>query len=198
MQAMVQEHLIRNFVGTYCYRMDLKKARSSDKTIQQQERKRFEDTVSLLNATNRLKLVVTDSQAMDVVHPWTMAGDKPIVDITTFSIAMINYMSGGRLEQFVEALNAFKSLKQGDKVLICEACNHNRIIDDIGTVQIPNKIKKIFGDGTVGVEHAFGRDYQTKNINDYKIVLHCGGCMIDKQKMGARLNDLAQVLSSPR
>jgi hypothetical protein len=74
--------------------------------------------------------------------------------------------------------------------LICEACNHNRIIDDIGTTQIPNLIKKRFGPDFIRIDFAFGREYQTKDFSEYKLILHCGGCMLDQQKMNSRLKDL--------
>ncbi len=74
-----------------------------------------------------LKLVITDSQAIDLVHPWTLAPPsastappKPQVPITTFSVMQINYVSGGRLKQFLAGLKQFRNLKAGSKVLICE------------------------------------------------------------------------------
>ncbi len=191
-QAIVQEHLIRNYVNTFAYRMNLAKARSKDPIEVEEERQRFVQHLNTLKQSGKLKLVITDSQAIDVVQKWTKdeKTGNPLCDITTFSVVMIDYMSTGRLQEFVDAIEAFKNLKKGDKVLICEACNHNRILDDIGTVQIPNKIRKHFGENFVELDWAFGRDYQSKNLNEYKLVLHCGGCMLDKQKIDARLHDL--------
>ena len=57
-------------------------------------------------------------------------------------------------------------------------------------MQIPTKLRQRFGEGTIGVDHAFGREYQTKILNDYQLVIHCGGCMLDQQKMAARLSDI--------
>ncbi len=76
---------------------------------------------------------------------------------------------------------------------ICEVCNHNRSIDDVGTVQIPEKIKQFFGEGKIKVEHSFGGEYQTKNLQEYDLIIHCGGCMIDQQKMMARMSDMRQA-----
>lgn len=86
---------------------------------------------------------------MDIVHPWTLdeAGNE-LLPITTFSIAMAHRQSGGKLAVFVEGLRALRKLQAGDKVLISEACNHNRITDncnDIGMVQIPNFVHKLCG-----------------------------------------------------
>jgi len=65
--------------------------------------------------------------------------------------------------------------------------------DDIGTVQIPAKLKQHFGEGTVTIDHAFGREYQTKVLSNYDLVIHCGGCMLDQQKMSARLSDIEET-----
>eukprot|EP01105_Mastigella_eilhardi_P018300 TRINITY_DN4225_c2_g1_i1.p1 TRINITY_DN4225_c2_g1~~TRINITY_DN4225_c2_g1_i1.p1 ORF type:complete len:491 (+),score=164.66 TRINITY_DN4225_c2_g1_i1:142-1473(+) len=193
-QSMMQEALLRNYVNTFAYRMDLKKARSKDRAVALVEEKRFRDNIAMLSSASKLKLVVTDSQAIDIVDPWTLdPGTKQeVVPITTFSITMMNYLSQGRLRQFVDGLTRFEQLRKGDRVLICEACNHNRILDDIGTTQIPQKIAKRFGQGTIAIDHAFGREYQSKDLHKYALVLHCGGCMLDQQRMSARLDDLAQ------
>lgn len=98
---------------------------------------------------------------MDIVHPWTLdESGKPLLPITTFSIAMIHRQSGGKLPLFVEGIKALEAgLDPGDRVLVAEACNHNRITDncnDIGMVQIPQKLEKLCGKG-LKLEHAFGR-----------------------------------------
>lgn len=188
-QAWVQEHLLRNYVSTFAYRMDLGKARKDDPY----EKEKFLKTIELLHAGGNFKLLITDSQAIDIVHPWTLDEQgNSIVEITTFSVIMANVMSNGRLKRFVDGINVMENLKRGDKILIAEACNHDRIAEDIGTVQIPNKIKTKYGEGVIGVDHAFGREFQSCNLDDYKLVVHCGGCMIDKQKMNARLEELSE------
>eukprot|EP00727_Mastigamoeba_balamuthi_P006183 m51a1_g2184 putative hydrogenase maturase protein F (488) ;mRNA; f:108401-110712 len=189
-QSMIQEALLRNYVNTFAYRMDLRKARSKDAGVRSEEESRFREDVETLSRNGRLKLLVTDSQAMDIVHPWTLdKSGRETVPITTFSVAMINYLSRGKLARFVDGVRVFESLRNGDSVLICEACNHNRILDDIGVTQIPNLIAKRFGPG-VTVEHAFGREYQERDLSKYRLVIHCGGCMLDQQKMTARLDEI--------
>lgn len=102
---------------------------------------------------------------------------------------MINYMSKGKLKLFAEGINTMEKLKDRDKVLIAEACNHSRIAEDIGTVQIPNYIKKNYP-GVI-IEHNFGREFKDDSeLSKYKLIIHCGGCMIDSQKLKARLHDL--------
>jgi len=179
-QAMAEEYICRRWAYPVSYRMDLGKARSGDPG----ERSRFDTFLAQFGRPP--KAIITDSQAMDLMHTWT-PGDMML---TTFSIMMINYGSRGRLTAFVEGIKALDTLKAGDKVLIAEACNHSRIAEDIGTVQIPNHIQRRWP-GVV-VEHNFGRveTQDVASLQSYKLVIHCGGCMISPQKLLARLRDL--------
>ena len=180
-QAMAEEYITRNFAFPISYRMDLGKARSKNFDI---EKKRYLDVLKGLK-DKKIKCVITDAQAIDIINKWT----PEEYDITTFSITMINYMSKGKLRLFVEGIKAMKDLKKDDKVLIVEACNHSRIAEDIGTVQIPDYIKKNYP-GVI-IEHNFGREFkENKELSKYKLIIQCGGCMIDSQKLKARLHDL--------
>ena len=181
-QAMAEEYITRNWAYPVSYRMDLGKARRGDK----RERERFETFLTSLG--RRPKAIITDSQAMDLMHTWTPAD----MMLTTFSIMMINYGSRGRLAAFAEGIRALDGLKAGDKVLITEACNHSRIAEDIGMVQIPNFIQRHWP-GVV-IEHNFGREFQENDrLQSYRLVIHCGGCMISPQKLLARLRDLDSI-----
>lgn len=191
-QALVQEKLIRRYISTFAYRMDLKKARSKVEKERLEEQKRFIKALDILRKSNDLKLVITDSSAIDIVHKWTMERGKPLLPITTFSVIMAHITSGGRIKEFVSGLRGLKSLKKGDRILIAEACNHNRIAEDIGTVQIPKMIKKAFGEGII-IDHLFGKEFSKEDLKSYKLVIHCGGCMLDKQRIEARLEDLAKA-----
>ncbi|KPK32771.1 MAG: hypothetical protein AMS24_03225 [Chlamydiae bacterium SM23_39] len=186
-QAYVQENFLRRYIATFAYRMDLIKARNPNKKQQEQEKKRFQKTIKLLQEQN-LKLLITDSQAIDIIHPWTRG-----LEITTFSIIMADIVSRGKLNLFVEGLKVLKSLKKGDKILIAEACNHNRIKEDIGTVQLPKKLNFIYGKDNIIIEHAFGREVDFLDLQKYKLIIHCGGCMLDQQKMQSRIIDLMQA-----
>ena len=197
-QAMAQEYITRHWAYPISYRMDLGKARHGDAG----ERRRFDAFLGGL--ARKPKAIITDSQAMDLMHPWTPED----VMLTTFSIMMINYVSRGRLAAFAEGIKALDGLQAGDKVLIAEACNHSRIAEDIGTVQIPKFIERHWPG--VLVEHNFGREFldnvgwarpttpakHGKNGGHsppYKLVIHCGGCMISAQKLLARICDLDAV-----
>jgi [FeFe] hydrogenase H-cluster maturation GTPase HydF len=178
-QAMAEEYITRKWAFPVSYRMDLGKARSGD----QSEKERW--TKFLSSFSKRPKAIITDSQAMDIMKSW--APDD--IQLTTFSIMMINYMSRGRLSGFADAVKALDSLQSGDSVLIAEACNHSRIREDIGTVQIPNLLKKLYPE--VNIDHVFGREFaDNEHLNRYKLVIHCGGCMVSAQQMAARLRDL--------
>ena len=179
-QAMTEEYITRHWAYPVSFRLDLAAARGDNS---EPEKNRF---LSVINGLAKKPMcIITDSQAMDVMSRWC----PEEIDLTTFSIVMINYMSGGRLASFAKGAESIDKLKEGDTVLIAEACNHNRIGEDIGTVQIPAIIEKKYPG--VKVEHNFGREFQdNRRLGEYSLVIHCGGCMISRQKMSARIRDL--------
>jgi len=182
-QAMVEEYITRSWAYPVSFRMDLNKARGKKR---EEERQRFLGLID--NFKNRPKVIITDSQAMDIMAEWIPDN----VGLTTFSIAMINYFSRGRLDLFVKSLEVLKELKRGDKVLIVEACSHSRVEEDIGTVQIPNYFRKKFPE--IGLEHNFGREFhENEQLSEYKLIIHCGSCMISSQELGARIRDIGNL-----
>ena len=85
------------------------------------------------------RLVITDSQ---VFH--RVAIDTPQdIPLTSFSILFARYK--GDLKELVNGARAIASLKDGDKVLIAEACTHHRQEDDIARVKIPRWLKQKTG-----------------------------------------------------
>ena len=189
-QMMIEEYLVRRYVPTFAYRMDIAVARSENPEESAEEKKRFGTFISHLNREGKLQLLITDSQAMDIISKWTK--DAPYM-VTTFSIVMINFLSSGNLKLFIEGVKAFKNLKSGDKIMIAEGCNHDRKAEDIGMVQIPKKIDQIFGKGNIQVDHYFGRVFaEYDKLKQYKLVIHCGGCMLDSQAISSRIQDLIE------
>ncbi|MCK9197621.1 MAG: 50S ribosome-binding GTPase [Syntrophales bacterium] len=185
-QAMVEEYITRHWAYPVSFRLDLGKARSANEDEREGEEKRFLGLISGLG--RQPKAIITDSQAMDVMSRWCPES----ILLTTFSIVMINYISRGRLNLFAQGLKAMDEIGEGDAVLIVEACNHSRIGEDIGTVQIPNYLKK--RKPGVRIEYNFGREFQeNENLKKYKLVIHCGGCMITPQKLSARIRDLENI-----
>ena len=47
------------------------------------------------------------------------------------------------ITEFVNGIKTLDKLQKGSRVLIVEACNHSRIGEDIGIVQIPRILNKI-------------------------------------------------------
>ena len=133
-----------------------------------------------LAALNRPpKLVVTDSQAFgkvkDIVPP-----DTPL---TSFSILFARYK--GELDLTAAGAAAVDSLKDGDTVLIAEACTHHRQCNDIGTVKLPRLITARTGQ-QLRVAFTSGTEVPAE-LSPYALVVHCGGCMINEREMKARL-----------
>lgn len=134
---------------------------------------------------NPPKLVVTDSQAI-----MRVAADVPDeIPLTTFSILMARYK--GDLPEYVKGLRRIEELQNGDKVLVAEACSHHAQEDDIGKVKIPrwlrNHTKK---DLTIDVVN--GHDYP-ENLSEYKLIIHCGGCMLTRRMMQQRIKQAKYV-----
>jgi [FeFe] hydrogenase H-cluster maturation GTPase HydF len=183
-QEMAMEFLLRAQLPVALYRTDLARARAGDLD----ERQRFANYLDALHAAEGVQLVLTDSQAVDLMDRWV----PDEIPLTTFSIMMVHQTSGGDLELFARGAAALDGLAAGDKVLIAEACNHDRIAEDIGTIQLPRKLaERVPG---VVVEHAFGREFpDPATLRDYAVVIHCGGCMIHRQQLSARARRLADA-----
>lgn len=137
---------------------------------------------SLKSTLNRLgikpKLVITDSQVFESV-----ARDTPDdILMTSFSILMARYK--GNLKSAIEAVNAVRNIKKGNKILISEGCTHHRQCDDIGTVKIPRWLKNFVGED-VEFEFSSGIGFP-KDLTPYKAIIHCGGCMLNEKEMKYR------------
>jgi [FeFe] hydrogenase H-cluster maturation GTPase HydF len=134
---------------------------------------------ALAGLTKKPRLVVTDSQAFLKV-----AADTPKdVWMTSFSILFARYK--GDLATLAAGARAIDSLVPGDKVLIAEACTHHRVQDDIGTVKIPRWLRQMVG-GPLDFTWASGLELPP-DLDRYKLVVHCGACMINRKEMLHRL-----------
>ncbi len=129
-------------------------------------------------------LVVCDSQVVMKV----VADTPKDVRMTTFSILFSRYK--GDLIEAVRAVKKLEELKPNDKILIAEACSHHPIQDDIGRVKIPRWIRQFIG-GDVKIDVYAGKDYP-ENLSEYKLVIHCGGCMLNRRLMLARIQQARQ------
>jgi hypothetical protein len=188
-QALALENSIRNFAPVVCFRPDLGLARKGTLFQQEEEKNRYLELVNYLSqGPCPLQLVITDSQAMDVIGPWTPAQTQ----LTTFSIMMINRQLDNNITSLVKGAQALLTLKDGDKILILEACNHDRKAEDIGTVQIPELMKKRLNKYII-FEHAFGREFPFERLCEFKAAIHCGGCMVEPQKVADRIKALIKA-----
>lgn len=125
------------------------------------------------------RLVVTDSQVFGKVSKIVPAE----VPLTSFSILMARYK--GNLQPFLAGLHAIETLKDGDTILISEACTHHRQCEDIGTVKIPRWLES-FTQKKIHFETSSGTDFPL-DLTPYHMILHCGGCMITEREMQYRL-----------
>lgn len=125
------------------------------------------------------KLVITDSQAFRKV-----AEDTPEdILLTSFSILFARYK--GNLEEAVRGVAALDTLQDDDAILISEGCTHHRQCDDIGTVKIPRWIREYTGK-EIRFETTSGTEFPDE-LGKYKLVVHCGGCMLNEREMRYRL-----------
>ena len=148
------------------------------------------DAVSIVVKENELKktldtlskkpaMVITDSQAFEQVSKDTPED----ILLTSFSILMARYK--GFLEEAVKGVTAIDSLKDGDKVLICEGCTHHRQCDDIGTVKLPGWLLKYTGKN-LQFEFTSGTGFPD-DLSPYSLIIHCGACMLGEREVKYRM-----------
>ena len=134
------------------------------------------------------KMVICDSQAFDRVDELT----PDTIPLTSFSILMARFK--GKLQDLVAGVEAIKNLKSGSKVLISEGCTHRRQCDDIGTVKIPNLLKKQ-GHTDLQLEFTSGGAFP-KDVSQYDLIIHCGACMLTRREVLRRI-ECAVVQGTP-
>jgi len=136
---------------------------------------------ALDNMKNLPDLVVTDAQVFDKVARVTPEG----VPLTAFSI-LLSRLKGDLVGQTLAALTV-DDLRPGDRVLIAETCTHHPIEEDIGRVKIPRWLERHVG-GALEFTHVKGRDFP-QDLSPYKLVIHCGACMWNRQEMVSRIRE---------
>lgn len=134
---------------------------------------------TLANLGRKPKYVITDSQAFAKVSKYT----PDDIMLTSFSILMARYK--GNLKNNVLGARALENLKDGDKILISEGCTHHRQCEDIGTVKMPDWIRKHTGKE---LEFVFtsGTEFPA-DLSPYALIVHCGGCTLNEREMKYRL-----------
>ncbi len=124
-------------------------------------------------------MVITDSQAFAEVSAVTPED----IPLTSFSILFARYK--GNLQTVVEGAAAIEDLQDGDKVLISEGCTHHRQCDDIGSVKIPRWLSA-YTKKKLDICLSSGTEFP-EDLSEYKLVIHCGGCMLGEREMKYRL-----------
>lgn len=148
-----------------------------------------EELPAMINSLKKPpKMVICDSQAFDRVDELT----PDTIPLTSFSILMARFK--GKLQDLVAGVEAIKNLKPGSKVLISEGCTHRRQCDDIGTVKIPNLLKKQ-GHTDLQLEFTSGGAFP-KDVSQYDLIIHCGACMLTRREVLRRI-ECAVVQGTP-
>ena len=148
-----------------------------------------EELPAMINSLkNPPKMVICDSQAFDRVDELT----PNTIPLTSFSILMARFK--GKLQDLVAGVKAIKNLKPGSRVLISEGCTHRRQCDDIGTVKIPNLLKKQ-GHRDLQLEFTSGGAFP-KDVSQYDLIIHCGACMLTRREVLRRI-ECAVVQGTP-
>ena len=138
-----------------------------------------EELAETLAENKDISLVITDSQVFKKVAKLVPED----ISLTSFSILLARYR--GSLSTQLKGVNALKKLKDNDKVLIAEACTHHRQCNDIGTVKLPGWITEYTGK-KIDFEFSSGNDFP-EDLEKYKLVVHCGGCMVNDKEMQNRV-----------
>ena len=125
-------------------------------------------------------LVITDSQAFRTVS----AIVPDALPLTSFSILMARYK--GFLDTAVKGISAAGNLQDGDRILLAEGCTHHRQCNDIGTVKIPRWLRQYTGK-ELQIDTCSGREFP-EDLTPYRLVIHCGGCMLTENAVLARMN----------
>lgn len=134
---------------------------------------------TLQNLSKAPAIVITDSQAFSKVSKDT----PPDITLTSFSILLARQKAD--LAEMVRGIKRIELLSPGDKILIVEGCTHHRQEDDIGRVKIPRWIRQIAGEDII-FQWASGACFP-KDISEYAVIVHCGGCMLNRREMQYRI-----------
>ncbi len=149
-------------------------------TVQDSE---LEAALSCLN--KKPKMVITDSQVFGKVNKIVPSD----ISLTSFSILFARYK--GELETFVQGANQLDKLKDGDRILIAEGCTHHRQCNDIGSVKLPNLIRKYTGK-ELTFDFSSGGEFP-QELDRYGLIVHCGGCMLNAKQMKSRLESAVKA-----
>ncbi|QQK08306.1 [FeFe] hydrogenase H-cluster maturation GTPase HydF [Miniphocaeibacter halophilus] len=125
-------------------------------------------------------LIITDSKVFEEVYKL-----KPKNSLLT-SFSVLFAALKGDIDYFVKSANTIEKLNNKSRILIAEACTHPPITEDIGTVRIPNMIRKKYGEN-IEFDFVRGDDFP-KDLKKYDLVIHCGACMFNEKHVESRVS----------
>ena len=168
-----QQNTIRDILDSHC-------------TVVACQDTELKKTLSMLAV--KPALVITDSQAFGRV-----AKDVPDdIPLTSFSILFARYK--GDLPSLVRGAVALSTLQDGDRIVIAEGCTHHRQCGDIGSVKIPRWVEQFSGAKPI-YTFTSGGEFP-HDLSDYKLIIHCGGCMLNEKEMAHRM-EIAEKAGVP-
>jgi len=148
----------------------------------------FEKALATLNRAP--DLIITDSQCFAQVYEKKPAESA----LTSFSVLFAAYK--GDIDKFVAGASQLDDMTENSRVLIAEACTHVPLSEDIGTVKIPNLLRKKFGKG-IEVVNVNGNDFPgIEELKEFDLVIHCGACMFNRKHVLSRIS-AAQAAGVP-
>src|SRR5690554_151568 len=134
---------------------------------------------SALQELPEIDLVITDSQAFKKVARIV----PETVKLTSFSILFARHK--GDLKLLAEGIKTLDRLPNPARILIAESCTHNVSCEDIGRVKIPGLLRKKLRN-KLEIKVVGGKDFPA-DLKEYDLVIHCGGCMLNRKAMRNRL-----------
>ena len=124
--------------------------------------------------------VITDSQLFGKIDRLI----PPEIPLTSFSILLARQK--GNFEAYLKGTPHIDKLQDGDWILILESCTHHSTCDDIGRVKIPRWLQEYTG-RQLEFDVVPGLAEPPRTINDYAMVIQCGGCMITRKQLLNRI-----------
>ncbi len=125
-------------------------------------------------------LAITDSQIF-------LKADASIpkdIPLTGFSVLLARHK--GDFENYLRGTPKLSELQDGDRILLLESCTHHVSCDDIGRVKIPRWITNFTGK-QLEFDVVSGLNDLPRDIQDYAMVIQCGGCVLTRKQIVNRL-----------
>ena len=111
-------------------------------------------------------------------------GKKAYEDSRRLIETLEDLLEAGLSEEF-----ALEMIQDGDPILISEGCTHHRQCGDIGTEKLPDWIRQYTGKAPE-FHFTSGTEFP-EDVSGYKLIVHCGGCMLNAREMKSRLRSAA-------